>query len=107
MPGRDVTPRRPQGEDALDPEMEASAEFKRRRAKTTEDEFLAALNEDGRAVYERVLAMAKQPEMTLSWGRLAFTLSARSISDRLSFAVPRELSTSVRPVYLLGLRFIS
>ena len=57
MPGQDVTPRISEEIAALQPEdSEAASAYKRRQDWTNEEEFLGSLNENGKRVYERVLA---------------------------------------------------
>ena len=62
MPGQDVTPRTC-GQDSRiqEEDQAAAAEYKRRRTRTNELEFLESLNEHGRTIYRRVLAL-EDPE---------------------------------------------
>ena len=79
MPGQDVTPRVTEQITVLQPEdIEAATEYKRRQARTNEEEFLESLNENGTRVYERVLALGKQEGMHINWGRKGFSLNALS-----------------------------
>ena len=79
MRGRDVTPRTAdESTQILPDDWEASSAFKRRRARTNELEFLESLNENGRTVYERVLALGKQDGMKINWGLKGFSLNAIS-----------------------------
>ena len=74
-PGREVTPPVPEQSTEFPPEdQEAATTFKRRRSQTDETEFLEALSDHGRLVYERVLALAKQDGLGIRWGRKGFTL---------------------------------
>ena len=79
MPGKDVTPLDTDQAAGLSPDdREASSEFKKKQSRTNEEEFLDSLNENGRTVYDRVLALGKQPGMRINWGRKGFTLNAES-----------------------------
>lgn len=79
MPGRDVTPGGAvESTDLQLDDREASTEFKRRQSRTNEIEFLESLNENGTAVYERVLALGKREGMRIKWGRKGFSLNAVS-----------------------------
>ena len=79
MPGRDVTPGVSEQIAALQPEDSKAAEkYKKRQARTNEEEFLESLNENGTRVYERVLALGKQVGMHINWGRKGFSLNAVS-----------------------------
>ena len=79
MPGRDVTPQDSDQPGELQPDdREASSEFKRRQSRTNELEFLESVNENGRTVYERVLALGKDDGIRIKWGRKGFSLNAVS-----------------------------
>ena len=79
MPGRDVTPQEAGQSTDLDlDDKEASSEFKRRQSQTNELEFLESLNENGKIVYERVLALGKQDGLRIKWGLKGFSLNAVS-----------------------------
>ena len=79
MPGRDVTPQDAgQSTDLQEDDREASAEFKRRKSRTNEIEFLESLTENGAVVYERVLAFGKQNGMRIRWGLKGFSLNVVS-----------------------------
>ena len=79
MPGRDVTPQGTAQSTELQPDdMEASSEYKKRKSRTDELEFLESLNENGEPVYERVLAYGKQDGMRIKWGLKGFSLNAVS-----------------------------
>ena len=79
MPGRDVTPQVTDQSAELPPDdREASSDFKRRQSQTDELEFIESLNENGKTVYERVLALGKQSGMRIRWGRKGFSLNAVS-----------------------------
>ncbi len=82
MPGRDVTPQNADQSADLQPDdREASSEFQRRQSQTDELEFIESLNENGRTVYARVLALGKQGGMRIKWGRKGFSLNAESGGD--------------------------
>ena len=56
LPGRDVTPGRPgQDGDNQDEDRAVVNEYKKRQARTNEQEFMDSLNETGAAVYRRIL----------------------------------------------------
>ena len=79
MPGRDVTPQDTEQSADLPPDdKEASSAFKKKQTQTNELEFLESLNEDGKTVYERVLALGKQRGMRINWGTKEFTLNVVS-----------------------------
>ena len=79
MPGKDVTPPDTDQSAELPPDdREASSEFKKRQSQTNELEFIESLNENGKTVYERVLALGKQSGMRIKWGRKGFSLNAVS-----------------------------
>ena len=65
---------------ALSPDdREASSDFKRRQSQTDELEFIESLNENGKTVYERVLALGKQSGMRIQMGHgKGFSLNAVS-----------------------------
>lgn len=74
--GNDVTPRVSRELAAVSSEdSEAAAEFKKRQAKTNEEEFLASFFGNGRAVYESVLALGKRQGMLVNWGVSGFSLN--------------------------------
>ena len=76
LPGRDVTPAIDKQLAGSSPEDTAAAEeFKKRRAKTNEEEFLASFTGHGRDVYERVLALGRQQGMAIKWGVSGFSLN--------------------------------
>ena len=79
MPGKDVTPPAAEQSVGLPPDdRKASEEFKKRQSRTNEEEFLDSLNENGKTVCERVLALGKQTGMRINWGRKGFTLNVES-----------------------------
>ena len=79
MPGKDVTPPDTDQTADLPPDdREASSEYKKRQSQTNELEFIESLNENGKTVYERVLALGKQRGMRIKWGRKGFSLNAVS-----------------------------
>ena len=79
MPGRDVTPQGTvRSTDSQPDDRDASSEFKRRKSRTDEIEFLESLNENGVTVYERVLAFGKQDGMRIKWGLKGFSLNSVS-----------------------------
>ena len=79
MPGRNVTPQDAEQSAGFQPDdREASSQFKRRQSRTNEIEFLESLNENGTAVYDRVLALGKQNGMRIRWGYKGFSLNAVS-----------------------------
>ena len=76
MPGEDVTPGGNEQTSEQSTDREAASEFKKRQARTNEQEFLDSLDENGTYVYERVLALGKQDAMRITWGKKGFSLSA-------------------------------
>ena len=79
MPGKDVTPPDTNQLAELPPDdREASSEFKERQSRTNEQEFLESLTENGKTVYERVLALGKPRGMRINWGRKGFSLNVES-----------------------------
>lgn len=85
MPGRDVTPQdTDQSAELQNDDREASSEFKRRQSQTSELEFIESLNENGRTVYEEVLALGKRGGMRIKWGSKGFSLNAVSSRDLIA-----------------------
>ncbi len=79
IPGRDATPVDTAESAEIPPaDREASSAFKRRQTRTNELEFLESLNENGKIVYERVLALGKQAGIRIKWGLKGFSLNAIS-----------------------------
>lgn len=79
MPGQDVTPRPSEQDAGLPPDdLEAVSEYKKRRTRLSEQEFMDSLDENGVRVYERVLALGKQKGMQVTWGIKGFSLNAVS-----------------------------
>ena len=76
LPGQDVTPGASTQEQ--DEDQRVATEYRRRREQTSELEFLASLNESGVTIYQRVLALGKQPGMQIKWGSTAFSLNTLS-----------------------------
>ena len=79
MPGHDVTPRPSEQDAELPPEdREAVSEYKKRRTRLSEQEFMDSLDDNGVRVYERILALGKQKGMQVTWGKRGFSLNAVS-----------------------------
>ncbi len=79
MPGKDVTPPDTDQAAGLTPDdREASSEFKKKQSRTNEEEFLDALNENGKTVYDSVLALGKKRGMRIKWGIKGFSLNVES-----------------------------
>ena len=79
MPGKDVTPPAAvQSADVPSDDVEASSAFKKKQGQINEEEFIESLNENGRTVYERVLAFGRKSGMRVKWGRSSFTLHVMS-----------------------------
>ena len=77
LPGIDVTPQiREQDTEIPEEDREAVLEYTRRQSRTSEEEFFASLNENGRRVYERVLALGNLDNMLVRWGVKGFSLNA-------------------------------
>ena len=86
MPGRDVTPEGANRSTHILPsDQEASSEFKRRRARTNKSEFLDSLSENGRILYERILALDRRSGVRINWGLKGFSLNA--ISEKIRIPV--------------------
>jgi len=94
MPGKDVTPPDSDQAAGLTPDdREASEEFKERQSRTNEEKFFDSLNENGKTVYERVLALGKKPGMRINWGSKGFSLNAVSGETLIAFCYGYPLST--------------
>ena len=79
MPGKDVTPRTDSKEARLQDEGQAAAsEYKKRRARIDELEFMESLNQAGAVIYQRVLAMGNQEGMRVRWTTKGFSLDVVS-----------------------------
>lgn len=93
MPGKDVTPRIEAQLAAVSPEDTAAAEeFKKRQARTSEDEFLASFSGYGRDLYESVLALGRQEGMLINWGVKGFSLNVVSNGGRIVLCYGRPPS---------------
>ena len=76
MPGRDVTPRPVAAVgESRDEDQDAASEYKVRRTRTDELQFLESLNEPGKRFYERVLALGRPDDMLVRWGQKGFSLN--------------------------------
>ncbi len=79
MPGKDVTPLDTDQAAGLTPDdREASSAFKKKQSQTNEEEFLDALNENGKTVYDSVLPLGKKRGMRIKWGLKGFSLNVES-----------------------------
>ncbi len=88
MPGKDVTPPSiDQSADLPPDEKAASSKFKKRQSRTSEQEFLDVLNENGKTVYERVLELGKRRGMRINWGRSSFTLNVMSTGALIKLCI--------------------
>ena len=76
LPGRDVTPR-PLGQDEAiqDGDQAIVNEYKKRQARTNEQEFMDSLNENGAVVYRRILDLGNHGGMRVNWTRTGFSLN--------------------------------
>ena len=73
--GKDVTPGVSEQITAASPEDNAAAaEFKKRQARISQEEFLDTFTGSVRVLYERVLDLAKYEGMLLTWAPKSFTL---------------------------------
>ena len=72
-PGCDVTPRVTEVLSEEQEDREAATRYQQQEDQTNESEFLESLEANGRVVYERVLAWAKQNGLGIRWGRKGFT----------------------------------
>ncbi|MDE2860311.1 MAG: GIY-YIG nuclease family protein [Chloroflexota bacterium] len=85
MPGVDVTPGVIEQTAALQPEdSQAAEEFKRNQIRANETDFLRALNESARAVYEKVLELGMRNGMGVYWGRSGFSLRLNSNGEKVT-----------------------
>jgi hypothetical protein len=76
LPGRDVTPRGPgQDTDAKDEDQAVVNEYRKRQARTNEQEFTDSLNENGAVVYRRILDLGNHGGMRVNWTRTGFSLN--------------------------------
>ena len=76
LPGKDVTPQvKEQDDEPYAVDQQAAVEYKRRRTLVTEQEFLESLDDNGRFVFERVLALGKLEGMRVNWGTKGFSLN--------------------------------
>ena len=79
MPGKDATPDRNEQDAVLETEdRDALVTYKRRQSKTTEDDFMASLTENGARVYRQVLALGAKKGMHVKWGVSGFSLNVLS-----------------------------
>ena len=84
IPGRDVTPRpAAAAEDSRDEDQAAASEYKVRRTRTDELQFLESLNGPGRRFYERVLALGRPDDMLVRWGQKGFSLNVLANGKRI------------------------
>ena len=91
LPGKDVTPRISEQASGLEPEdREAVSRYNR----TNELEFLDSFNENGRALYERVLAIGKRGGMQVRWGKTGFSLNVATLRRLVAvcFGYPPSVS---------------
>ena len=85
MPGTDVGPGvHEQDVDLQSGDLEAASEFKKRRERLTEQDFLESLDEDGDYIYRPVLALGEQEGMGVTWGKAGFSLRADSGNDTIT-----------------------
>ena len=86
LPGIDVTPQTSEQDAELPEEdREAAVQYKRYQARTNEQQFMDSLNENGRRVYERVLALGNMDNMCIKWGTKGFSLNI--LSNRKTIAI--------------------
>ena len=84
MPGGDVTPRTTAAVgEARDDDQDAAFEYKVRRTRTDELQFLESLDGPGRGFYESVLALGRPDGMVISWGGKGFSLNVLSNGKRI------------------------
>ena len=100
MPGKDLTPRFDEQLAAVSQEdSAAAAEFKKRQAQTNEEEFFASCSGSARALYERVLALAKLEGMQVHWATRSFNLQVVSSGTRLTVCYGYPPSTYYGRMY--------
>ena len=84
--GIDVTPKVLEQDSAVPEEdREAASEYKRSQNLTNEKEFLESLNVYGIRVFERVLALARQRDTAIKWGKKGFSFNV--ISNGTAIAI--------------------
>ena len=84
LPGIDVTPQiREQDTGIPEEDREAALQYTRRQSRTSEEEFFASLNENGRRLYERVLALGNMGNMLVKWGVKGFSLNVIANGARI------------------------
>ncbi len=94
MPGKDVTPLDTDQAAGLTPDdREASSAFKKKQSQTNEEEFLDALNENGKTVYDSVLPLGKKRGMRIKWGLKGFSLNVVSGGTLIAFCYGYPPST--------------
>ena len=100
MPGRDVTPESVQPADEIPQEdQEAASDFERRRTRLNEPDFLDSVDDNGKRVYERVLAMGKQEGMRVNWTPRGFSLRAACNGDEVVVCYGYPLTTFNQSIY--------
>lgn len=108
IPGRDVTPRfGDQSTQINHDEKEAASEFKRRQNRTSELEFLESLDDDGRAVYERILVLGKQKGMRIKWGSKGFSLNVVVEGDSVVLCYGYPLTSVFRQSFYTDFGMVS
>ena len=85
MPGVDVTPGFSEQIAGLQPDDSlAVEEYKRSQNRANEADFLRALKESERAVYEKVLDLGKRSGMGVYWGKSGFSLKVISNGEKVT-----------------------
>ena len=103
LPGRDVTPRIGEQAPGLETEdLEAMSRYNR----TNELEFLDSFNENGRALYERVLAIGNRRGMQLRWGKAGFSLNVATRRRLVAICFGYPPSASNRSSLYTGFYYI-
>ena len=93
MPGEDVTPRAVQQESELAP---ADRDAVQRWSRTSEQEFMESLDENGSSVFERILHIGKQDRMRIKWGSKGFSLNALSNGALIAVCFGYPLNSKYR-----------
>ncbi len=108
MPGRDVTPWfGDQSTQINQDDREAASEFKRRQNRTSEVEFLESLDENGKAVYERILALGQQEGMRIKWGSKGFSLNVVVEGDSVVLCYGFPLTSVFRQSFYTDFGMVS
>ena len=100
LPGRDVTPRGPgQDADAQDQDQAVVNEYRKRQARTNEQEFTGSLNENVALVYRRILDLGNHGGMRVNWTRTGFSLNVLTAGTQVPVCYCYPPSSFNQPMY--------